>query len=81
MHCGWGHEAEGRVRPFAVVGASEGVEGTLLCSPIGSDANLELQGAMKALEATILLRLCRCNTLEDDAEAQEPDSESRQARR
>ena len=67
MHSGRGHQTERRVRAFRVVSASEGVEGTLLCSPIGSDTDLEFQGVVKALETTILLRLRRCNALEGDA--------------
>ena len=41
MHSGRGHQTERRVRAFRVVSASEGVEGTLLCSLIGSNTDLE----------------------------------------
>ena len=39
MHSGRGHQTERRVRAFRVVSASEGVEGTLLCSLIGSNTD------------------------------------------
>ena len=52
MHSGRGHQTARRVRAFRVVSASEGVEGTLLCSLSGSNTDLEFQGTVKGNRLT-----------------------------
>src|SRR6185436_19361115 len=74
-------QLEGVMRPLEIVDATEAVKSAALFTKVGRGRHLELQGAVKALEPSVLLWLGGSDDLDGNTELEQPHRQAGEASR